>query len=749
MIAGLVVGAVLCVAAEPPAETGGLTPRRAPDVSEEAHKDALARYGAALWNLRRERLLTAAKQFEAAAKADPDAAEPKRQLARLYAQLGREPEAIRLAGKVVEKDPEDYETAVLLARLLFDAGELKEAVAAAKLAAASKALPEKPATAVRVYRDLATLCEKAGDLAAAEAALRTAVETLTGGRAAVIKAAAFTPKEADSEAADCLERLGQVLVKRGKFDQAAAAFESAAKLFADPRRADDPAAAARLGWNLSGALEARGDPAAALKQLEGFLKLQPRAAPPYERLAKLLRAAGRDDDVVPALQAYADRDKLNRPLAAVLAAEMARDPLTRRAGDDLFAAITATTADPAVVAVVVRSHLETGRPVEIIKDVDRAFAVLKDRDKDKPEAPAAKAFAGEKARAFADALEQAPGGVAALLRAAGDDLKAGATRAPGTYYFLGALAARHRELPLAILQFRQAVHGAPDNARLDAYRALIDVLWLAGKPAEVEAVCLDGLSPSGVPGAAVIFNFHLALALAERGRADPALAAADKAVQQAGDTNRLVVRLRRLRVLGVLGRWDDAVEYGKKLADEFDAPGERAQARYALAGAYWGAKKSAEAEKLLRAILDDDPDNAGACNDLGYHLADQGRELDEAERLVRHALAVDRADRRKAGSPQPDSAAYRDSLGWVLFRRGKLAEARAELEKAAALPDGAADPVVWDHLGDVLFRLNDKPKARTTWEKAKELYEADARASSRGRRDGRLDEVKRKLSRVP
>ena len=66
-----------------------------------------------------------------------------------------------------------------------------------------------------------------------------------------------------------------------------------------------------------------------------------------------------------------------------------------------------------------------------------------------------------------------------------------------------------------------------------------------------------------------------------------------------------------------------------------------------------------------------------------------------------------------------------------------------------ALPDGAIDPVVWDHLGDVCFRRDDKPKAKAMWEKAKELYEADGRISSRGRRDGRLDEVKRKLARVP
>jgi hypothetical protein len=52
---------------------------------------------------------------------------------------------------------------------------------------------------------------------------------------------------------------------------------------------------------------------------------------------------------------------------------------------------------------------------------------------------------------------------------------------------------------------------------------------------------------------------------------------------------------------------------------------------------------------------------------------------------------------------------------------------------------------VWDHLGDVCFRLDDKPAAKVAWERAAALYPND----HRGRRDGRLDEVRRKLRRVP
>ena len=740
MVASLFVGAVLCVSAEPAAP--GMT---------EAHRDALARFGAGIWNLRRERLLTAAKQLEAAAKQDPDAIEPLKELAKLYAQLGRDPEAIRLARKISARDPDDCDTALLLGRLLSNAGELPEAVAAVSRACGSKVITERPEKAVRAFRDLAALSEKTKDLSTAEAALRKAVGLVTEGRATVIAMAAFTPKDADSEAAECLEQLGHLLVKRRKFASAVEAYTDAAKLFADPKKADDALSAARLNWNLSGALQAQGEPVSALKHLEEFLKLRPQAPEPYQRYAKLLRAANRDDDVVPQLRKLTERDERNRSLVAVLAAEMASDPASRREADELFKALTGITAEPRVIAVMVRSHLDTRRAGEIIADLDRSFALLEEKKIDKAEAPVtaeAKAFAAEKARAIAEAFQNDPDGVSALLRAAAEDLRVGTKRTHGTYYFLGTLASQHRRLDLAAAQYRQAVLRAPKESQVEAYSALIDVLWFAGKPAEVETVCRDGLDAPGVQIAPVFFNYHLARALAEQGKAIAAIAAADKAIQQAG-TERLAVRLRKHQVQQILGQWTDAIEYGKKLSEEFDSPTDRPKVRYAQAGAYWGAKKPLEAEALLRAILDDDADTTGACNDLGYHLAEQGRNLDEAERLIRHAIELDRIERRKSGSAEVENAAYRDSLGWVLFRQGKFVDAKAELEKALTLIGGDTDATVWDHLGDVLFRLNDKPKAKSAWEKARELYEADTRLSARGKRDGRLDEVKRKLARVP
>jgi tetratricopeptide (TPR) repeat protein len=744
MVAGWLIALALIA---PPEETPGL--------SSPAHRDAVARFGAAVWNLRRERLLTAARQLEAASKADPESAAPKRELVRVYSQLGREPEAIRIAKQVVERDPTDVDTAHQLARLLFDAGELKEAVAVAKRAAAIELPLARADRVVAIHRDLATLCEKSGDLSAAATALGRAVELLVDRRKEVIEAGAYTPKEADTAAAECLERLGKALVKSRRFDDAATAFESAERLFAGPR-VNDPAAAARLAWNLSGVYQAKGDAATALTHLNGFLKLRPTAPEPFERLGKLLRDAGRGDEVVPLLKRLAAADSKNLPLRAVLAAELAGDGTTRREADGLFREVMSASNDPVVVGVVVRSHIAHGRASEIVAEIDRAFEHLKDDKKDdKPltaEIVAARRFAREKLRVVGDILRGDGPAAIAVIRAGAADLEMGTKRNYQVYYYLGQLAARHDELALAALQFQEAVRRAPRSSRDsegtqgDAYAALIDVLRRSGKLDQLVRVCREGLADGSLGEG--FFNYYLAGALAELNDAEGALAAVEKAIAQSGDSNRLAVRLQKVSVLRILGRSADAIAAAKKLLEEFEVPADRLRIRYALAGAYWAAKKRNEAEAELRAILDADPDHAAACNDLGFYLADQGRDLDEAERLIRLAIANDRIDRRKAGLSEPENATYIDSLGWVLFRRGRLVDARAELERAVALHAGATDPVVWDHLGDVLFRLGEKDEARRAWEKAERLYEDLPRGAARAGSD-RLDELKRKLKALP
>lgn len=103
--------------------------------------------------------------------------------------------------------------------------------------------------------------------------------------------------------------------------------------------------------------------------------------------------------------------------------------------------------------------------------------------------------------------------------------------------------------------------------------------------------------------------------------------------------------------------------------------------------------------------------NVGVHNDFGYSLADAGRRLDEARRLIRFAL-----------TRRPQVGAYLDSYGWVLYKSGAFAESVRWLEKAVDTPDGE-DAVVYDHLGDAQWRLGNTDRAVRRWRKAIELID--------------------------
>ncbi len=119
----------------------------------------------------------------------------------------------------------------------------------------------------------------------------------------------------------------------------------------------------------------------------------------------------------------------------------------------------------------------------------------------------------------------------------------------------------------------------------------------------------------------------------------------------------------------------------------------------------------------LRQLLRERPGDATVQNALGYTLADRDRSLDEAHALIAAALAQ-----------TPDNAAVLDSMGWVLFRQGRLAEALECLKRANDLGDDAEIDL---HLGEVQWALGDRDAARATWQQALEAYPDDVRLKER------------------
>jgi tetratricopeptide (TPR) repeat protein len=106
-------------------------------------------------------------------------------------------------------------------------------------------------------------------------------------------------------------------------------------------------------------------------------------------------------------------------------------------------------------------------------------------------------------------------------------------------------------------------------------------------------------------------------------------------------------------------------------------------------------------ESSLRKLIEIRPEHAHAYNALGYSLADRNQRLPEAQELIEKALKL-----------APDDSFIIDSMGWVLYRRGKLKDSLAYLRRAYA---GRPDPEIAAHLGEVLWALGEHSEAERVW----------------------------------
>ncbi len=110
----------------------------------------------------------------------------------------------------------------------------------------------------------------------------------------------------------------------------------------------------------------------------------------------------------------------------------------------------------------------------------------------------------------------------------------------------------------------------------------------------------------------------------------------------------------------------------------------------------------ASSEQDLRAILEQDSDNAMALNALGYTLTVHTDRYEEAHELILRALELN-----------PSDPATIDSLGWVLYQLGNYEDALRHLRIAM---EKLPDPEVASHLGEVLWVTGQHEEATSVWQ---------------------------------
>ncbi len=156
-------------------------------------------------------------------------------------------------------------------------------------------------------------------------------------------------------------------------------------------------------------------------------------------------------------------------------------------------------------------------------------------------------------------------------------------------------------------------------------------------------------------------------------------------------------------------QFDEAIARFEKVVATYTQPQFRPtvnRARSILSTIYVQRGEQRKGEEILEEMLKESPNDPTLNNDLGYLYADQGKNLEQAERMIRKAL-----------KSEPENAAFLDSLGWVLFKLGKLDE-RCGVGEVGREGQGDRRRHDLDHLGDAYEKAGQHDKALAAWKSA-------------------------------
>ncbi len=675
-----------------------LHPRTA---QERDRQDALQLYVQARALEDQRRWDPAIALLEKALLKDPESVPILRHLSRLNRALGRVDESVRRTRKALELDPGETESlSLLVGHLLAEKNDVDATEAMLRGVLANPRLKPDSAGATLAHRilgDLEVEFRSRPDLAADQYAL---VLKALDDRAAVRLPQSDQQRILRNDAGESYFRFGEVFLRAGRPADAITALRRG--LAYDPDHAQIPRFLAEAQLRL-------GSPEEALTTLEGYLKRQPQGREPYELLGEIFTALKRDGDFLPRLEQAAKADPKNISLQFALAEQLRASDRGAEA-DDLLRDLLKKQGDPQVFGPLAASLLKERRTDELFKLLSDAVGRRGGPEAIKPQLDAIaqdKPYAVDFLAAGLKALQADPPVV---------------EKVKGAITVLAYIARNGNQVDSLIELDRITLLRNPSA---QGYRELFFDLYRNGRYDDASRTIRELIEKYPAERTPMILG---ALARSEMfaGRVEGALESAREAAKV--DPNDLETQFLIGYLLGRLERNAEAIDHYRSILDRFPNNDEvERRARSGLSAIYVNLEDFAKGEAELELLLAKSPDDAGVNNDLGYLYADQGKNLEKAETMVRKAVEED-----------PKNASYLDSLGWVLFKRDKLAEAVSTLERAAA--ETTVDATILDHLGDVYYKLQNYDKSRKAWTQAEQM------AAKSTPPDKRLTNIRKKIA---
>jgi tetratricopeptide (TPR) repeat protein len=271
---------------------------------------------------------------------------------------------------------------------------------------------------------------------------------------------------------------------------------------------------------------------------------------------------------------------------------------------------------------------------------------------------------------------------------------------------------------------------------LQAFEGLMDLYWDQKKFASVEEVARKFVDAKGerIDFGTLLVMEKMAQSKAKQGDTDEAIRLAETLARPPKIGSYFIQT--KGWIYREAGKYKEAIEAYEEFADKIDdlkdffGDEERTRMKkntqYILTGLHVDNKDVPKAADILKKLMKDDPENPTYYNDLGFIWADHDQNLDESEKLIRKALELDEKQRKKLlaegklseEAAKQENAAYLDSMGWVLFKKKKYAEAEKFLKKASEDKEEGDHIEIWDHLADVLVALDRKKEAVEVWTRA-------------------------------
>ena len=430
-------------------------------------------------------------------------------------------------------------------------------------------------------------------------------------------------------------------------------------------------------------------PGEALTQLDKALTHRVQDAETFQLLAVVLNRLKRDKELIPRLEAAAKVDPRNIVLRYILADLYRGSGLAAKA-DALLRGLLAQSPGLDDFDKLFATLFQQKKTEDLLRLLGRAYEVTQRVEMVDPKLDALLADP-----AFTDAvldaglamlaaspptLDDKSGAVVVLARLAlksKRDAKrveilrrvARARPSPAASQDLIDALLKLRRFDEAVAEADAAMAKFPEGrADLQTMLRYTDVLSEAGKGDRAISILQTLLR--ALPDDAKII-FRLGQAFLKAGRADEAIALCREGLRRAPADPSLVEILSLF--LRTAGRTAERVEFLKSIIARDPRSSLAVMAHSHLSAAYTDLGDLPKAEAELELVYANDPDDHGVNNDLGYLWADQGKNLDKAEAMIRKAVAYAVANPNESSS----LAAYLDSLGWVLFKRGKFQRGRS------------------------------------------------------------------------